>query len=422
MIKVMAKIPLIKIPGTISNWASWAASTAGKIATTAARPVLDRFVKAGDRGDGIVKPEDMRPPPALNPDNLETSLAQFDKPKMISSSMQLRPPTPYFTWVNWEGKAYETYVRHTHMESLMDALDWHGTIERHGDHYLFKLRDGRKIRFNFTEGRTGKVLRDIDFSSVGKETAKTLPLAQKFLDILEEEGLVGAVFGRNQYYKQEKAAYKRWHSDPEIVDLPKVGLRDLLIESWDWDVLVIPDIHNHWDEIELIEEMLDRGRLDWMAMEMFRASFQRTIDQFLSAPGGTGSYSVLRKEMRRELIEGIRLLRLDLKRGWDTWLTDLDLPVSPYFRLMVSCRDRDMRLYGLNCERDYIMLNYSERERVPWIMGAENKLWAQRIPIEGRGIVFGGLMHFSRFPGVRVQDFMVERMPDKRIVEVSFRK
>ena len=458
----MVKIPLIKTPGLIANAAQRTASAVGQMASATAGPFASRFAMAGEHVGGVFDPATLRPPPPHAPKALDAALSAFDQPAIISEDVDPRPPLPYYTVVNWKGKVPEFYTHHTPVAPLMEILAQHGTVERQKDHHLFQLRDGRRIKFNFIAGDAGDVLKDIDLSLQGRKDEVTLPLARDFLAILVEHNAVGAAFKRNPHYEDEKAAYRRWHSDPTIADVPRVTLRNLLSGKWEWDVLIIPDFHEYWDELELIEELLERNPVDWIAMEMLRASFQPIIDRYLNAPGCTSHLEAVKRKLKVELMQnmdllkkrpslmsralkmlrrpdqraqaefakrpsgmeylmqGVRGIRHDLK-GWNTYLGDVG-PTGPYFELMIQCRKRDMRLYGLNCEREYIMNNYSPRERAPWIMGAENRLWAERVPSARRGIMLIGEMHGKRFPGVRVPDYLADTQSDRRVVMVEFRK
>lgn len=402
------------------------------------RARIDRYATAGEHPSDEIDFDSIKPPDLHNDAVLTKELSSFDEPAIISARLAMRPPMPYFTLINSDGIAYQSYVCRTPLAPLMAMLSTPGNMLTYGDYCVFRLLDGRRIRIDFTEGPEDRMLKSIDFSLEGKSEDKTLPLARQFLAILKDCHLIGEVFKKNPYFDQEKLAYKRWHSNPTVFDPPKVSLKSLLVEPWNWDVLIIPDIHNRWDELELIEELLDRGRIDWIAAEMFRVSHQPIIDRYLAVPGGTNSYVDLRRKLeeltvehekfqqvsrkpavRKSLWKGLGRLKKDLSVAWDSWL-GYKGSQGPYMKMLLECRERDMRLIGLNCERDYVLINYDTRERVPWIMGGENSLWAERVPKEGRGIVFGGLMHFTRFPGVRVQDFLADLQPNRNIVMASF--
>lgn len=109
-------------------------------------------------------------------------------------------------------------------------------------------------------------------------------------------------------------------------------------------------------------------------------------------------------------------LETHLRRKWNSYFTELGTSKGPYFDLLVLCRqhrwekNKNFRVYGINNESEYYFSNYKWHETGRLVIGTRNLIWANSIPREGRGIIFGGWLHFLHPIGYfRVQDFLGAR-------------
>ena len=105
---------------------------------------------------------------------------------------------------------------------------------------------------------------------------------------------------------------------------------------------------------------------------------------------------------------------------WNPYFKKIHDPdKSPYYRLLLLCRKKGLRVVALDAKAYY---SSASQKFAPLTIGTRNLLWAKAVPAKGRGIVFGGQAHFTANPKARVQDFLLEQNSKRSIYLLSFSK
>ena len=97
------------------------------------------------------------------------------------------------------------------------------------------------------------------------------------------------------------------------------------------------------------------------------------------------------------------------------WNTQFGLQAprdNHYFRILSLARESGKGAYALDADLDYMFFRYSE---FPLGSTTRNVVWADQLPREGRGLLFGGSAHMILGQKGTVQDFIAAAVPGARI-------
>ena len=165
-------------------------------------------------------------------------------------------------------------------------------------------------------------------------------------------------------------------------------------------VYILPDpVHGDLDRYEMLLEMVRDPGVDWVAIEMLSITQQDALQTFL------------RGEVDDELL---RAAEAEILAYYESnWNYQFGTTASPrenhYFRVLELARDLGKGAYALDAGVDYMMFRYSE---FPLGATTRNVIWADQLPRDGRGVVFGGSAHFNLGEPGTFQDFLARRRPE----------
>ncbi|WP_394826652.1 hypothetical protein [Pendulispora albinea] len=160
-------------------------------------------------------------------------------------------------------------------------------------------------------------------------------------------------------------------------------------------LLAVPD-GQHGDQARYDElvGILEHETFDWFGIEMYPRDLQPQIDTYLTAPEGSAELVLAKKKL--------------LAASW-TYFHEPNLEDNHYLRLLDICRRRKLRAYGMDTNRFQDFFGHGE---VPFGAMVRNKYWVDSLPESGRGVVFGGSLHFNDEspvagrPPLHVYDFL----------------
>lgn len=299
-------------------------------------------------------------------------------------------------------RAY-SLTREAEVDKMLEVLQpLTQQVERGDKSVEATLDSGRRVRFDLAKGGA---LSEIHYLDAAGEDSWLARL--EFLQAFRDAGVFATYFSKNPYYAEEQDAWLRLYS-PIVTarDTPTLSLEELAKKSWK-GVLLFPDLHGSVDRYRQLVRLLKGEKLDWFALEMFSQRMQGTLDDFLTAAEGSDKFIAAKAKIQNHLAP-----------FWNPYFKDLrDPDDSPYYRLLLLCRERKIPVIGLDAMGYY---SFASQRLAPLTIGARNALWAQRIPAKGRGIVFGGQGHFTSFRKARVQDFIWDLTPKRSVQLLSF--
>ncbi|MFO1464068.1 MAG: hypothetical protein U1F66_09830 [bacterium] len=294
-------------------------------------------------------------------------------------------------------------TREAELDKMLEVLKPRTTlVAREPRHVEVMLDSGRRVRFDLTRGGGLSEIHYFDADGQDSWLARL-----EFLQVFRDAGVFDDYFSKNPYLAEEQDAWLRLNS-PIVTarDTPTLSLEELEKKSWR-GVLLFPDLHGNKARYRKLYRLLESEQLDWFALEMFSHRMQLSLDDFLSAAEGSEKFLQAKKKIQQHLAP-----------FWNPYFKDLrDPDDSPYYRLLLLCRERKIRVIGLDAMGYY---SFASRRFAPLTIGARNAVWAKQIPTRGRGIVFGGQAHYTSFRKARVQDFLWDIVPKRTVQLLSF--
>ncbi|KAK2756473.1 hypothetical protein FQN54_005366 [Arachnomyces sp. PD_36] len=159
--------------------------------------------------------------------------------------------------------------------------------------------------------------------------------------------------------------------DPDLSKFRSAGFNVLLV--------VTDPVHGDLERYADILDIVQHEELEWFGIEMYTQNVHSTIDAFLSEPEGSPKFRAAKQKL------------LDV-----SWKNFQDQEESPednyYFRLIDICRRRRIGVYGMDIDILYDLFGHGE---TPFGAMVRNSFWSQTLPTSGRGVLFGGSMHFE---------------------------
>ncbi|MCE9625320.1 MAG: hypothetical protein K8R69_07720 [Deltaproteobacteria bacterium] len=229
----------------------------------------------------------------------------------------------------------------------------------------------------------------------------------EFLQVFRDANLFEKFFSKNAYYAEEGEVWQKLYS-PIVTstEVPVWSLKKAKRDYWK-GILLFPDLHGNKTRYQELYHMLSEETLDWFALEMLSYKLQASVDEFLSEPERSEKYRQAKKRLQNYL-----------QPFWSPYFKQFKDPDdNPYYRLLVLCRKRKIRVVALDSVATY---SATSQTLSPLTVGTRNRVWAEHIPEEGRGIVYGGEAHFTRDRKARVQDFLLDQNSDRTIQRLSF--
>lgn len=165
-------------------------------------------------------------------------------------------------------------------------------------------------------------------------------------------------------------------------------------------ILLVPEDHNSIPEKQFVQRLIESHQIDWLALEMVPAEMQNDLDNFMSGSDASSLAAAVR-------------LAVHLERYWGFY-TLRAYSNTPHFDMITACKARGIPVIGLD------VLTEGESYGTPQSFGYRNLMWTRKIPASGRGLIFGGSGHFTVLKGLRVQDFLRERFPNRILRMTTF--
>lgn len=170
-------------------------------------------------------------------------------------------------------------------------------------------------------------------------------------------------------------------------------------------VLIVPEgVHGIPSTgFDTLYPLLKTHSFDWLGMEMLPASMQSTLDDFTQAPAGSPAYVAARKAL--------------IQYFASAWNGQSGQPKTTgennyYFKLVDEARTRHVRLIGMESSPlVYDVFRYGESS---FGANVRSYLWAQKVPLHGRGVVYAGSAHFTSPRPTNFQNFLQRRDPSLR--------
>lgn len=265
------------------------------------------------------------------------------------------------------------------------------TLRLHGK-YLLEFHFGQKLLF--PDGRMGP--EGHTYVWFADPTVDELLAGLKdFQKLLADEGLEASYRVPNPYHRLEVEVERHLAAGPSPVELT----RDWRLEKFravSDGVLVIPDTHGDADIYNRTLRIVQEERFDWLALEMAPVSLQPVVDAYLTARDGTPEFEAA----KAALLEGIWRDRIDPALG--------SSDRNHYYQLFRVARERGIAVFVMDGDPMYAFFGHGE---TPFGAAVRNVIWADSVPTRGKGVMFGGSLHFTTPLAVDVQDFLAVRAP-----------
>ncbi|MGC1782251.1 MAG: hypothetical protein WA708_07020 [Acidobacteriaceae bacterium] len=164
-------------------------------------------------------------------------------------------------------------------------------------------------------------------------------------------------------------------------------------------VLIVPEgVHGvRSTGFETLYPLLNTHQFDWLGMEMLPSLMQSVLDNFTRGEASSPAYNAARKTIIQYFANAWNGQAGQKTSGEDNY----------YFQLVNEASKMHVRLIGMESSPiEYDLFRYGESA-----FGAEVRtyLWTQRVPVHGRGVVYGGSAHFTSARPVNFQNFLERR-------------
>ncbi len=226
-----------------------------------------------------------------------------------------------------------------------------------------------------------------------------------FIGVLESAGLAGRYLIPNPFYEDEVTTAAQMRSGrhaPVTID-PQAALFFRTPNA----ILLKPEyVHGIRESADELMQLLRRGAVDWVGLEMLPSGMQDELDAFHRAQSGTPEYRQGRQKLIDYFAENWNGRAGPRTTGEENY----------YFQLVDLARQRGVRVIGLEqAFIHYIIFRYGE---TPFGGSVRSYQWSKAVPATGRGVIFGGSAHFNLPEPTNVQDFIAARQPDRAIMSL----
>lgn len=278
--------------------------------------------------------------------------------------------------------------------------------------------DENSVTLQFAAGYTAKFFPNSNILAAGQKLAVShveisgdtwQALGANLADFrgkLAEAGLEQTYLIPNKFYNDEVATFKQMNTGkvtPIRVDPDLAAFR-----SSRNGVLLLPEgVHGRPEDVTRAMEILGQGKIDWIGMEMLNADQQPMLDAFNAAKKGTPSYATA-----RQALVDYFAVSWNGRAGPKTTGEE-----NYYMKLAEAAHDNGTRVIGIEASSiEYIFFRFGETQ---FGAAVRNLWWANALPKEGRGIVFGGSAHFDAGQPVNVQDFLTTKVPGRPMFSLN---
>jgi hypothetical protein len=268
---------------------------------------------------------------------------------------------------------------------------------------VFKTPEGWEARAELSGG----YVRRIGFMYGYSKEFSARRKRDSFLKTLTEKHLKARYLSPNPFYKNELAAEKKLRAIGEAkATVTKLSIDDVMgkLDGQKDSYTLVLDLHGHQEPIAMLNRLIHNPKIDWVGMEMLPTGMQPTLNQYFESKPGTSDF----EKNRAKLVKYF-------SRHWDDKFEGIKDPeLNPYFLAIELAKKNGKRVYGMDISSEYFN---SHEVAAPLTVATRNQVWASAVPVQGNGVVFGGMAHFEGSPGIPttpgayVQDFLAERNP-----------
>lgn len=278
--------------------------------------------------------------------------------------------------------------------------------------------DANSVTLRFPKGYTAKFYPISTLSAAGQK----LPVShveisgdtwqalganlEDFRTGLEKAKLAKRYLIPNKHFGDEKITYQLMTTGkPTPVQIDPDRKAFLSSKS---GVLLLPEgVHGRPEDVDVAIDVLQKGQVDWIGLEMVSLEFQPILDAFNVAKKGTPEYTSARAAVVDYFAKNWN--------GRDGKKTSGE--ENHYFRLAEAAHDSGTKLIAIEASSiEYIIFRYGETQ---FGAAVRNLWWVKALPRSGRGIVFGGSAHFNLAQPVNVQDFIANQTPGRPVFSLK---
>lgn len=232
----------------------------------------------------------------------------------------------------------------------------------------------------------------------------------KMLDFLEAQGFQKAISQNlNPYLKEEAAIIEKKEVKGSTTAASTLYKRDIgkFLKSDD-GVLLVPDVHSFAAPQAFVEQMMNDPAIKWVAIEAAE-DCQGDCTRFIesTSDASVGSFPDLNDYQKHQNFVREDKISPDSEKFDD----------KTFLGLVEAAKKTGKKLIFMDASRNY-MRGWSVTDRTHFF--TRNKVWSEKIPEKGRGVVFGGAAHFYVDSNMNVQDFLRASTPDRPIYLLNF--
>jgi hypothetical protein len=266
-------------------------------------------------------------------------------------------------------------------------------IFRLGGGAQFEYKDSTTLRI---AGGTAEVPY-IKYSTENAETINFIEAMKELRGIIRSVNLLKRYTVSNPFYELEVKAKALQNQELPTIEQRQDVERFSLEKN---AVIVVQDIHEERVHYDYVLKKIHSGSVDWVGIEMLSVDLQSKLDDFLKKPEDSAEFLIAKTEL--------------LRYYKNAWHSRFDTPSpdpeqNPYFQLLKMARSKKIQIYAMDAPQSYIAFRYGEFDLA---MVTRNMIWANSLPGQGRGILFGGAGHFTKFKGATTLYFLKQRNPD----------
>lgn len=224
-----------------------------------------------------------------------------------------------------------------------------------------------------------------------------------FCGWLSDNSLCEKYLLRNGFYEKELEVERRWNR------MTVETLKDTILEDESNCIHIYMDrVHGDSVAFEEFLSFVSKHDFDWIGIEMMDSRMQEVADRYIFSEPDSEEYA----EAKETIFEYY-------SSGWIRHFNDIpdSFDENPFCRLMSVLRNRKIKVYAMEkTDEMFLLFRNGESEFGGAVRSA---VWAETVPVHGRGVVFGGSAHFTDCRGVNFQDFYHDRAPGQEIVIVN---
>jgi len=297
----------------------------------------------------------------------------------------------------------------TRDEIVDDFVPAHAAIVEESEHsVLLEFEDGFEARFFPVSSLSVMgLIADISHVKLSGETwQEARANVARLLEVIAEIGRTDAYLLDNPWYEREIETDEQMTGGvhaPVKVD-PDL---DEFLSTPDAILLASEAVHGKSADAERVMEILETGKIDWIGLEMLNLYQKQDIEAFNEAEAGTPEYAAAREKLVEYFADAWNGRAGPRTTGEENY----------YFKLCEIAHANGARVIPLEgADAEFLFFRYGET----MFGGAvRSYVWAEQTPASGRGILFGGGMHFKLGEPINAQDFIHAGMPERPLFSTT---